>query len=1287
MDLAVLAQQTTDILVPALSALCIAGKTVADKGKEVLEDMIYEKVFEKLGKESAERATLLLKKINPKIGSSLEKALKKISGSPEDSAAKEDLQQEILKLLKENPDLAKEIELIVNINIKIDVVKQLVFGNNNLVLNLEGIKGEELIKVMEYMDWKRQEELKQEVLNSYNLSVLPDYSETLIKLVTENRAEELSLALKHLQKNKILLFSGIAGVGKTTLMRVLVNFRPTGVPEPFWFNFYHNRDANLEDVLEALAAYLQVPEILSFKGKKQAGYTDINRLTEELRKRNSVWLVFDDLSYMINEKRNFIDPGLGLLFKALRDNTHNAKIILTSRFMPLLDNGEYLIDELEDKNRQKIEGLNPDFAINYLRANGFDGIELKTLESLVESVDGHPFSLKLLVGLAKKYTAESILKDLTFYRKHQKDRIKNARFLFDKLVDGEKELLERVSVYRQPEDLESIKIMFTDSVPVDSVDALLDKSLLETDHKGKYWLHPLVQEFSYEDLKDKKEAHMLAVKYYLSIPLPEKPSGKEDIQQLIEADHHACMAGEYDLAAVIILKSNLNYLLDLWGNSTISIEIFEKLLLEDHSKGETILKDKRVHEYILRNLGLAYSHMGNLKKSIEYYEQALKISRELSDRQREGANFGNLGIAYSNLGESKKAIGYSDQSLKISREFGDRQGECVDLGNLGVAYSNLGEPKKAIQYYEQALKIANEIDDRREEGNNLGNLGNAFIQLGEPKKAIEYYEQTLKISKEISDKHGECIGLGNLGLAYIHMGNPKKAIEYYEQALKIYRLIEDRRGESIVFGNLGLAHHDLGNPRKEVEYYKQALMISKEIGDSSGEIVYLENLGNAYSHMGNPKKVIEYYEKALEISKEIGDLRGERNNLGNLGSEYYNLGETGKAIEYYEKALKISKETDDKRGEGDTLGNLALVYNYLGEIKKAAEYNEQKLEILRDIGEREKEGETLENLALIYRFLEEIENAIKYHEQALEIFKEIGDKKREAASCGNLGSIYLQMGRVKEAVKYNLQAIEIFKKIGNLEGEGALSITMGVAYSRLGEIGKAVEFYERALEISKEAGNQEQEMALLEELGHLYINLREIQKATECYEQVLRVSREIEDRQAKGNQFSNLGLVYSLSGKTEKAAEHYEQAVELFRGEGDRINEGFALSNLGVMYSHLGEAKKAIKHYQQALEIFKELGEREGEGDQFLHLGLEYGKLGEKEKAIECYEQVLLISREFGDRRQEEFLIGKISDLQETKKKTGYQKTEVPKEPEEKNKDHFHKFSKRLKSILKNSKN
>lgn len=909
--LAQLAQQATEILVPTLSALYVAGKTVTDKGKEVLVDMIYEKTFEKLGSAGGKRAKILLEKISPKMSASLEKALIKVSENSDNPKAKEELQQEILKLLRENPDLAREIKLIVNINIDIDVVKQLIFGNNNLIVNLEGVKDEELIKIMEYTDWKRQEKLKQEVLKSYSPSVLPDYSENLLKLVTENRTEELSLALKHLQKNKILLFSGIAGVGKTTLARVLINFRPTSIPEPFWFNFYHNRDANLEDVLEALAAYLESPEILSFKRKRQAGNTDINRLTEELRKRNSLWLVFDDLNYIIDEKRNFIDPGLDLLFKSLRDNNHRAKVILTSRVMPSLDNGEYLIDELENEDRKEIKGLKQDYAVSYLRENGFENIELKTLESLVESVDGHPFSLKLLIGLAKKHTVENILKDLSIYKKHQKDRIKKARFLFDKLVGGEKKLLERISVYRQPEPPEAIKIMFTDSTPIDSIDTLLDKSLLETDHTGNYWLHPLVQEFSYEDLKNKKEAHMLAVKYYFSLQLPESPTKKEDLQPAIEAHYHACKAEEYDLAEAIISRSNLHYLLDLWGYSKILIEIYEKLLPEDHFKGEPILKNKKIHRFILANMGNAHSHLGEPRKAIEYYEQALTISKEIEDKRGEGEALGNLGNEYSHLGEIRKAIKYYEKSLKIAKEMRYIYGESAALGNLGTAYTDLKEPRKAIEYYEQALEISIEIGDQRGEAITLGNIGTTYREIGEPRKAIEYYEQALKIDREIGDKLDEDRNLENMGLAFSLLGEQTKAIEYCGQALKIAREIYDRIGESETLGNMGSIYYYIREFRQAIEYYEQALEINRKIGDRYGQVVDLRNLGEAYRELGENRKAIECYEQALEISIKLKDGCEQEEKLIMLWIVHCNLDEPREIVEFLKKYLAIGKTIED----------------------------------------------------------------------------------------------------------------------------------------------------------------------------------------------------------------------------------------------------------------------------------------------------------------------------------------------------------------------------------------
>jgi tetratricopeptide (TPR) repeat protein len=669
-----------------------------------------------------------------------------------------------------------------------------------------------------------------EIPSRYNPSELPKYPEKLKKFVTENRSDELRKALTYLEKKRILLISGVGGVGKSTLARALIDLRPINVPEPFWYSFYDNQDAKLGDILEKLAAYMNAPEIASFKAeKREPGEPDVDRLTRELHRRSEVWLIFDDLSMML-EDQHFAEKGTELLFSSLRFKTHNAKVIATSRILPILENGESLIDTDDDEEKQHLNGLRTNFAVDYLAINGLNKIEPEKLEELATGVDGHPLALKLLVELVKEYGASDILSDLSIYQEQKEDTIKKARKLFDKLAGDEKELLERISVYREPVSFKGLKEMFPENTPKNAVKKLIDKSLLETDHNGNYWLHPLVQEFSYKGLKNRKEVHLIAYDYYKSLNLPENPAKKEDLQPAIGAHHHACEAEECDLAARIIFSSDLHIYLMTWGDYTTLISLYRRLLPDDPLNDKALLS-KEMKSFVFGDLGLTYQHLGYVRKAIGYYEQALRIDREIGHRHGEAIRLGNLGLAYRDLGEPKKAIEYYEQALKITREMGDRRNEVVWFGNLGLKYSYLGEKKKAVDYYEQALKIAREIGYRRGEGFQLGYLGVAYSDLGENKKAIEYYEQALKITREIGDRRNEGNQLGSMGNAYSDLGEKKKAIEHYEQALKIAREIDDRHNEGKLLGNLGLAYRDLGEPKKAIEFFKESLAIGKSIED------------------------------------------------------------------------------------------------------------------------------------------------------------------------------------------------------------------------------------------------------------------------------------------------------------------------------------------------------------------------------------------------------------------------------------------------------------------------
>jgi tetratricopeptide (TPR) repeat protein len=439
--------------------------------------------------------------------------------------------------------------------------------------------------------------------------------------------------------------------------------------------------------------------------------------------------------------------------------------------------------------------------------------------------------VQLVVG--EEETLSGILTDSTLWRGEMAENILDKVYK-ERLNEEERKLLQYISLYREPVPSKAIVVAandpgWTEAVVKKTAVSLIRKSLLQKTGEN-YGEVSLVQNYAYNKLLDGVERHKLACQYYRSLPVPEKRTKKEDVQSLIEACYHACMAGEYDMAAYIISDNKLREDLDRWGNYTTLVELYEKLLPERFGEKPKLTSIKN-HGVLFGSLGNAYLSIGQVERAIEYYEQALKIAREIEDRKGEGA----------------------------------------DIGNLGIAYCSLGQVERAIEYYEQAIKIAREIEDRRQEGNNLGNLGSAYYSLGEVERAIEYFKQALKIAREIGDRSGEGNGLGSLGIAYRSLGQMERAIEYYGQAIKIAREIGDRRGESNRLYNLAVVFKDLEKYDLALACYLLARKIRREIRDQKIETTE-NNISGLKNEVGKKEfqKLIDKVEpKAEEIIRGI----------------------------------------------------------------------------------------------------------------------------------------------------------------------------------------------------------------------------------------------------------------------------------------------------------------------------------------------------------------------------------------------------------------------------------
>jgi tetratricopeptide (TPR) repeat protein len=343
------------------------------------------------------------------------------------------------------------------------------------------------------------------------------------------------------------------------------------------------------------------------------------------------------------------------------------------------------------------------------------------------------------------------------------------------------------------------------------------------------------------------------------------------------------------------------------------IDLLHRLLMEANPSGSDPESNRNASSQIniLNELGLAYSSLSEYNRAIEFFQQALEISRKIADRNGEAASLNNLGNAYDLLGQYQQAIHFHQQSLEIKKEIGDRHGEANSLMGIGITYYSLGQYQQAIQFYQQSLEIKKEIGDRNGEAKSFGNLGNAYDSLGQYQQAIQFYQQSLEIAREIGDRHGEASSLNNLGEAYRNLGQYQHAIQFYQQSLEIAREIGDRHGEANPLMNLGSAYKSLGHYQRAIRFYQQSLEIQREIGDRRGEANSLHNLGLALKEIGRRKESIDAFNASRKIYEELGlyhKIQGSDKVFAPLETEAkepkrFIIKEEPKEPDWYEKSL------------------------------------------------------------------------------------------------------------------------------------------------------------------------------------------------------------------------------------------------------------------------------------------------------------------------------------------------------------------------------------------------
>ena len=201
------------------------------------------------------------------------------------------------------------------------------------------------------------------------------------------------------------------------------------------------------------------------------------------------------------------------------------------------------------------------------------------------------------------------------------------------------------------------------------------------------------------------------------------------------------------------------------------------------------MKDRIGEGHAYCKLGDAYSSVGQVDQSEEFYKRYLSITRDLSDKKGESQAYSRLSSVYKCLGCYRKALEYQEQHLVIAFTLGDGSERGFAYGKFGSIFHSLGDLQKAREYYEAQLLTIHELSDRNELIKAYGSLGRVHHSLQDFQKAIEYHERQLCIAKTEGRRADEARANYELGRNFESLESLTEAVQYYRSSAELFEEI------------------------------------------------------------------------------------------------------------------------------------------------------------------------------------------------------------------------------------------------------------------------------------------------------------------------------------------------------------------------------------------------------------------------------------------------------------------------------------------------------------------
>ena len=229
------------------------------------------------------------------------------------------------------------------------------------------------------------------------------------------------------------------------------------------------------------------------------------------------------------------------------------------------------------------------------------------------------------------------------------------------------------------------------------------------------------------------------------------------------------------------------------------------------------------------------------------------------------------GVLANGQRDYRAQLRHLEEALRIYRELDDRQGTAVVLNALAMVYKDQGDLPEARRMFEESCAISRDLDDDLTRARTLSNLASIVREQNDFDLAQSHHEESLALFRRLGDQSGVAWSLRHQGDIARDRGDAALAESLYLQSLSVFEGLSDAWSAGTLLTDLGHLALSNGQPEASLTHFRQAgAAFHKLGGQRRGLARVLEGLAQVACAGGNARRALRLAGAAAALRDSVG---------------------------------------------------------------------------------------------------------------------------------------------------------------------------------------------------------------------------------------------------------------------------------------------------------------------------------------------------------------------------------------------------------------------------------